>query len=189
MASFGTLKLRKITWSELFYDTLELAKKIAFAGFHPELLVVVARGGLVVGRLLSDFLSIRRIANVSVRLYEGIGTAAKEPILEGSINSDEIRGKPVLVVDDIVDSGTTLSFVLKYISAHNPGEVRSAALYVKPWAKTRPDFFVRVIEEWAVFPYEIRETLESIPNEYQSLLGLDSKVIEDIKNIVENSKR
>ncbi|QOJ78252.1 phosphoribosyltransferase [Infirmifilum lucidum] len=184
MAGNASLKLRRITWGDLFNDTLELARQIIASGYHPELLLVVARGGLVVGRILSDLLSVRDIANVSVKFYKGVGLASDKPVIAEGLNPGLVAGKAVLVVDDIVDSGSTLQAVLEHLSSNEPRGVKSAALYVKPWAKIYPDFYVRTVEEWIVFPYEIRETLESIPSGYEDALGIDPRVLEEIRDII-----
>ncbi len=184
MADNASLRLRRITWGELFNDTLELARQIIASRYRPELLVVIARGGLVVGRILSDLLSVRDIANVSVKFYKGVGLTSDKPVISEGLNPGLVAGKAILVVDDIVDSGSTLQAVLEHLSSTGPRIVKSAALYVKPWAKIYPDFYVRTVEEWVVFPYEIRETLESIPSGYEDALGIDPRVLEELRDMM-----
>ncbi len=62
---------------------------------------------------------------------------------------NELTGlKPsrVLVVDDIVDTGKTLS---EYSTRYD-----TATLLVKPWAKIKPTYHIHITEDWPVFPYE-----------------------------------
>src|SRR4029079_11336967 len=42
-----------------------------------------------------------------------------------------VEGKHVLVVEDIVDTGLTLRYILDYIRAHNPASLRVVALLNK----------------------------------------------------------
>ncbi|MEZ0345417.1 MAG: phosphoribosyltransferase [Infirmifilum sp.] len=182
------LKIANISWSELYRDTVELSKKILVSGFIPQKLVVIARGGLVLGRLLSDLLGVKDITIIPVSFYQGIGSTNEKPVILKEIDDKNLGGKVVLIVDDIVDTGETLQAVLEYVQRFNPKELRSAALYVKPWAKILPDYFVRVVDVWVVFPYELRETLEKLPEEYVELLSLDAETIEDIKTIEEYTR-
>ena len=56
----------------------------------------------------------------------------------------------ILVVDDLVDSGQTMSVVTKLFA----NKVKTAVLFRKPTTKFEPDFFVAEVGEWVVFPYE-----------------------------------
>ena len=66
--------------------------------------------------------------------------------------------KHVIVVDDIVDSGSTLT---KY---HGKG-VATAALFVKPHSSIKPHFWVRETKDWVVFPYEAAKDAGDSENE------------------------
>ncbi|GAA0181560.1 hypoxanthine phosphoribosyltransferase [Clostridium sediminicola] len=44
----------------------------------------------------------------------------------------EIKGKEVLVVEDIIDSGYTLQYLVKYLKSRNPNSVEIACLLDKP---------------------------------------------------------
>ena len=46
--------------------------------------------------------------------------------------SDNIEGYDVLIVDDIVDTGTTMKFVKEYIQKYNPASVKCCVLLDKP---------------------------------------------------------
>lgn len=184
MVDDGQLRLRALSWSEFFEDTVALAHKILSSGYTPGKLVLIARGGLVVGRLLSDLLSVRELVEVHARFYEGPGITLEQPIVTMSVAEEDVRGARLLVVDDIVDTGKTLKTVLEKLASYKPEEVKSAALYVKPWASCKPDFYVKVTNEWLVFPYEIRETLENLPRGKENILKLDPHLLRDIRRII-----
>lgn len=44
----------------------------------------------------------------------------------------EVKGKHVLIVEDIIDSGVTLKYLMKYLSARNPESLEIACLLNKP---------------------------------------------------------
>lgn len=66
---------------------------------------------------------------------------------------DNLEGYDVLIVDDIVDTGTTMKFVMEYVKKHNPSSVKCCVLLDKPSRRkvelvpdyccfTIPDLFV-----------------------------------------------
>jgi hypoxanthine phosphoribosyltransferase len=62
------------------------------------------------------------------------------------INKDlsaNIEGKPVIMVEDILDSGLTLSYLTKYLMQRKPASIKIATLLDKPArrrAEVRPDY-------------------------------------------------
>lgn len=44
----------------------------------------------------------------------------------------EIKGKDILIVEDIIDSGVTLKYLMKYLGARNPRSLEIACLLNKP---------------------------------------------------------
>ena len=70
-----------------------------------------------------DFLSVSSYGN-------GTQTSGEVRILKDLDAS--LEGKDLLVVEDILDSGVTLSFLLKNLSARNPASIRLCTFFDKP---------------------------------------------------------
>ncbi len=67
-----------------------------------------------------------------------------------------LEGKDILVVEDILDSGNTLSFLLKTLSARNPASIRLCTLLDKPDRRTAPvhaDYVGAQIEDKFIIGY------------------------------------
>ena len=152
-------KLRVITWDELVAKSMALARKIedSRGPLSFDAIVAVARGGLVVARLLSDLLGVKRVASLQVEYYTGVDERGSRPVIVGGLGAD-VEGLEVLLVDDVADTGETLRLAAEHVRDRKAGGVATATLYVKPWCRFRPDYFVEVVEEWVVFPYEHCET-------------------------------
>jgi hypoxanthine phosphoribosyltransferase len=52
----------------------------------------------------------------------------------------EVKGRDVLVVEDVLDTGNTLKAVVAALESHGARSVRTVALLRKPGAKVAPDF-------------------------------------------------
>ena len=153
-------RIEVITWEQLQRDIFRLGEKIIESGFKPEVIVAIARGGWVVGRILSDILGVKKVAGITIKFYKAVEKREKEPEIYQSLNID-VKGKRVLLVDDIVDTGKTLSKALQHVKERH-AIVKTATPYVKPHTEMWPDYYVRVVDKWVVFPYEYFETLEDL---------------------------
>jgi hypoxanthine phosphoribosyltransferase len=78
-----------------------------------------------------------------------------------------IEGQNVLIVEDIVDSGVTLNYLLRLLHQRNPKSIHIATLLDKPERRIRP--------------VDIRYTGFQIPDEFVIGYGLD--YAEDYRNL------
>nr|WP_205752713.1 hypoxanthine phosphoribosyltransferase [Cryptosporangium phraense] len=141
----------------------ELARKVE-ADFQadassPLLLVGVLKGAFV---FMADFARELRhpteIEFMAVSSYGSSTTSSGVVRILKDLDRD-IAGRHVLVVEDIIDSGLTLSWLLKNLASRNPASVRVVALLRKPDA-------VKV-------PVEVPYVGFDIPNEFVVGYGLD----------------
>jgi hypoxanthine phosphoribosyltransferase len=112
-------------------------------------------------RVLSDLLENTNLANVKAQNYLGIGKPASEPSLTQPLSA-QVRGKTVLVVDEIADTGKSLRLVIDHVQEQGAREVKTATLYYKPQSIVKPDFYEKQTDCWVVFPWEIKETVQQL---------------------------
>ena len=145
---------RYIGWAEFGNLTEALAEKVRSSGKTFDLVIGIARGGVPVAMVLSDRLGVKTDM-ITVKSYNGINERGSVRIL--STLSEDIRGKRVLLVDDLVDQGDTMSGVKGFLNEKGAEAVETAVLFKKPWSKTHPDYFLETAGEWMVFPWELSE--------------------------------
>lgn len=143
-------------------DCVRLARQVFDdSTWQPDLLLALWRGGAQPGVIMSEVFAFlkRPIAHAVVKCasYSGIGARANEVIFQNAdALLDSIKpGSKVLVVDDVFDTGKTAEAVKQRLSH---ADLRIATVYWKPKAALvdfKPDYTVRELNEWIVFPHEL----------------------------------
>jgi len=142
-----------LTWSTYGDASRELGQQLARSGFAPDIVLGIARGGLVLAASLAYGAGCKNLFSVNVEFYTGEGTTLEAPVmLPPLLDSAELDDARVLVVDDVADSGKTLELVLDFCRGH-VAEARSAVLYQKPTSLLDADFVWRHTERWIDFPW------------------------------------
>ncbi len=142
-----------ITWEQLETLLAKLALAVSRSGFRPDTIVGVSRGGLVPTRLMSDFLNVKDVIVLGVAFYEDLGRTSTEPRITHPLTRD-IKGKKVLLLDDVSDTGGSLELAKRHVLSLGPSELRVCTLHRKPWSTFTPDEFIDETDRWIIYPWE-----------------------------------
>jgi hypoxanthine phosphoribosyltransferase len=141
-----------LTWADFGAGARDLAG-IVLADFRPDLVVAVARGGLLPGGAVAYALGVKAVGTLNVEFYTDVEETLPDPVvLPPLIDTAALAGTRALVVDDVADSGRTLALVLDLVRSHG-ADARSAVLYAKPTSVVDPDFVWRRTDRWITFPW------------------------------------
>jgi hypoxanthine phosphoribosyltransferase len=168
------------TWNQVYDALLSVAGEIRQSRFKPDVIVGIAKGGWIPARVLADLLDVPRLATVRVEFYVGVAETLNEPVLTQNV-SENVTGKRVLVVDDVIDTGKSLALTRSHVSQQDAAEVRTAAVYYKPWSQVTPDYYDKETRNWVVFPWETRETIRKIAERYQVREAVEEEVTKLVK--------
>ena len=149
------------TWNQIHAMLVSQAEKIRCSGFKPDVIVGVTRGGWVPARVLSDLVEVSNLAAVGVEFYLGVAETRNEPVLTQGVSAD-VKGKKVLLVDDVADTGKSLQLAREHVLQQGATEIRIATVYRKPWSVIKPDYYETETRCWVVFPWEPKETIRKI---------------------------
>ncbi|MCS6855055.1 MAG: xanthine phosphoribosyltransferase [Elioraea sp.] len=140
-------KFYTVTWDQLHRDGKALAwKLLALGPWHG--IVAITRGGLIPAAIVARELDCRLIESVSVVTYEemdrGEPRVTKPPAAAGD-------GAGWLIVDDLVDTGTTARAVRDLLP-----QAHLATVYAKPAGKPMVDTYVTEVSQdtWILFPWD-----------------------------------
>ncbi|HAZ29000.1 MAG TPA: hypoxanthine phosphoribosyltransferase [Candidatus Magasanikbacteria bacterium] len=98
-------------------------------------LVVILKGAVMFGadlaRALAPFFPLLRVEFMRLSSYGNERKTSGEVKVELDL-SHPIEGRQVLVVEDIIDTGTTLGYLVRLLQARRPRTLQVAALLDKP---------------------------------------------------------
>ena len=136
-----------LTWELNGIACRELAEQVAADAFVPDIILGIARGGLIPAGALAYALDCKLMISLNVEFYTGVGETLSEPVMLPSLlESSGLTDQRVLVVDDVADTGKEQGRV---------AEVRNAVLYKKPHTITIPDYSWRTTDKWIDFPWSV----------------------------------
>src|SRR5438876_1453293 len=148
------VEFRYIDWTDYGKLVAELTDRIRSRGQTFDLIIGIARGGIPVAMVIADQLEVQ-IDFINVKSYTGVAAREKPRII--STLTEDVKGKRVLVVDDLIDEGDTMSTVLAYLKPRKPESLNTAVLVKHPWSNHEPYYFLEVLDKWVVFPWELAE--------------------------------
>lgn len=141
----------ELSW-ELFGELCRaLAVRVANSGFEPEIVVGIAKAGVIPGAVVASMLRCD-FASMKISRRAGLELVSDRP----KILSEAPRiaaGKRVLVVDEICTSGETLRTAANALRNVRPKEVRTATSFVRV-SGHKPDYFAFETDGTIVFPWD-----------------------------------
>lgn len=145
METLSTQLVDQFQSSETIFDTI----------------LAVTRGGLVPATLISQSLELRTVLAATVMFYSDDGEkffGMTEPRFLSFPSPDALKGRRVLIVDDVWDSGRTMRSVREKVKRANPADVKVSVMHFKKghnrFVDDAPDFFVDITDDWIVYPWE-----------------------------------
>lgn len=152
-----------ISWNSVHALALKLARGIAESDYRPDIIVAIGRGGWVPGRLLSDFLGQMDLTSFKIEHYQS-ARQPKRAQVRYPLAAD-VRGRRVLLVDDVADSGETFAVALAHLNSRGaPAELRSAVLHYKTVSPYLPDYYAQKVVNWRwiIYPWAIAEDVGNL---------------------------
>jgi xanthine phosphoribosyltransferase len=155
MIHSGATKAFPVSWDQFHRDARALAWRLTDKGPF-EAIVCITRGGLVPAAIVARELGLRHIETVCISSYHDYKTQGELEVLKDiapSIKSiGDGRGKGILVVDDLTDTGKTAKIVHDMLP-----HAHFAAVYAKPQGAPMMHTFVTEVSQdtWIYFPWDM----------------------------------
>ena len=146
-----------MTWDDLGAGARELAQLVHDDGYRPDMVLAIARGGLLVAGALSYALGVKNTYTMNVEFYTGIDERLDVPMILPPVPSlVDLSEARILVADDVADTGKTLRLVEEFCGGH-VAEVRHAVLYEKPRSEVKCEYVWKRTDRWITFPWSAHD--------------------------------
>ncbi|WMJ72909.1 hypoxanthine phosphoribosyltransferase [Cytophagaceae bacterium ABcell3] len=130
---------------EVFIDRENIAKRVKelgnviskeYEGLEPIFVVVLNGGFMFASDLLKEVSIPCHVSFVKVSSWHGIESSGSVKKLLGL--QEDIKGKHIIVVDDIVDTGLTMKEIIEDLRKEEPASIEIASFIIKPEALSHP---------------------------------------------------
>ncbi len=158
----------------------QLADKIIDSGFDPDVIVAIGSGGFLPARIIKTFIN-RPIYAVGISYYGLDNKHRTHPTKIQWIDEvqEQLKGKKVLLIDEVDDTRATLSYCVKELLKYNPEEIAVLVLHNKIKKKDaefpkeiKRYFPALVIEDmWIKYPWDALDIEEHTEKEKTMLLN------------------
>ena len=162
-------KATYVSWKDIEDWTKGIMKMIIADDYNPDIIVGIARGGLVPARMVADYLFKKDLLSIKTEHWGVTETMDGKAVLKEKLNYD-VSGKKVLIVDDITDTGESMRLSYNYIKSLNPAELKTTSMLYVNGSSYTPDYYGKGLskEEWAwfVFPWNVYEDTYNLSKKF-----------------------
>ena len=153
-----------VDWNYAYDLCRDVSEKIKTAGFTPEVIVGVARGGWYLARVLCDFFLLKDLLSLKMEHWGVTATITGAAELKYGFDDtaiEKLKAKSVLIADDVTDTGDSINFVVEYVKSLGAAEVKTAVLQHKTSSSFVPDYYGELIKDWKwlIYPWSIHEDI------------------------------
>ena len=146
-----------MSWDDLGDGARELAQRIYDDGYRPDMVLAIARGGMLVAAALGYALGVKNTFAMNVEFYTGIDERLEMPMILPPVpDLVDFAETRVLIADDVADTGATLALVKEFCEG-KVAEVRCAVLYEKPHSTVQCEYVWRRTDRWITFPWSAQD--------------------------------
>lgn len=147
------MEIINLDWCSVKSSVKFLAEKLVAE--HPEVIIAIGSGGLVLAGIISKLIGVRDIRVMSIRKYSDDKPAKQvevPPLLEHD-NSGDVKGRCTLLIDDFSSTGETLEIARKRLYEKGASKVVTCSLVTKQDSKM-PDYYALSVDGCVIFPWE-----------------------------------
>jgi hypoxanthine phosphoribosyltransferase len=176
----GPLRQEMLTWADVDKLLDVLLPQLQAAGPF-DAMVIITRGGIIPGGLVSEALNLRYILMAAVQFPAGQPSEIGKPAAlaawpeflqfpEGEL----LQGRKTLIVDDVWGSGRTSTAVRSRVETAG-GTPFTCVFHFNPhrslFEKAGPGFYGAVTDAYIVYPWEVDRGLRGIPLDEPRYMG------------------
>lgn len=146
-------KQQAFSYEAMIGTVQRLAEEIA-SRHSVDVIVFIHRGGMVPARYFAKHLDVRRVYGVGLQSYTD--RQRGELHMYQELPPELESSGTVLIVDDIVDSGSSLELTVKHLTERGVGDIATCVLHKKTDCSIEPDYCGHVVDRdiWIAYDWE-----------------------------------
>lgn len=176
-------RARLLEWSHIEKWCETLRKKI-IDSYEPDFIIGLSRGGLAPARILSDTLLVKDLFSLKTEHWGMTANVDGKAKLKNSETLD-VKGRKVLVVDDITDTGESMELAKNHVETMGPEDLKTATMLHITRSKHVPSFYAEEVSEsqwtWFIFPWNVTEDLNNLIRKIGSEVMTSEEIISGLK--------
>jgi hypothetical protein len=156
----------KFTYQDIHRTVRSLAERVTAAGYETDVIVAIGSGGFIPARMLRTFID-RPILTVGVAYYDKDNKPTTNPRKVQWIEEAEreLKGRRILLVDEVDDSRATLEYCVRELMSHGPATIAVAVLHNKLKEKrgAMPEEVslylagLDIEDRWVAYPWDAKD--------------------------------
>ena len=155
-----------IHWKDFDLQIRGLYESLNSSGYLPDTIIGIFQGGWIVAQALADYFLEAKILGCTYKKKAGKGRSV---VISTEDDESEdvapyINSKNVLIVDEVVESGKTITEHRKYIERFNPEQLKAACLYQSTHSILEIDYIHKKfsVQKNFIFPWRFVRELDCI---------------------------
>ena len=148
--------VKEISWEDFGQLAATLTEHLAAEDI--EVVIGIARAGLFPAAAVACTLR-RELFPVRITRRFNDQVTYSQPVWKVDVSPD-VAGKVVAVIDEMADTGETLTLVAKRVQEQGAARVVTASLISHSWADPKPDHVALTTDALVLFPWDRRVYLE-----------------------------
>lgn len=162
-----------VSYNQIHTIMKDLSRQVGESGFKPDYIVAIGTGGFIPARMIKTFIN-RPILTVGIAYYDLNDNIMDKPnIIQWIDDADsKLKGKKILLVDEVDDSRATIGFCLEKLLSHNPEEIAVTVVHNKekekrgeiPSQVTKYFAGETMEDKWICYPWDADEIYEHDKN-------------------------
>lgn len=151
-------KTKIVKWEEIRRLSRNIITQINNSNVQIDTLVTIFRGGSILSLILGANIKNVNTSCLHIKrsLTNEVNSEFGNSIFKGITNENEIKGKNILITEDIIDSGLTLDRAIEILKEYKPKNIYIATFYNFNKKKYKISFTGEFVEQpcWFIFPWE-----------------------------------
>jgi hypothetical protein len=129
-------------------------------GWQPDLVIAIGRGGYVPARIVCDELLTTHLSSIRLEHWGPAASRRENAVVKYPL-ACSAEGMDLLVIDDVTDTGETLSTAVDYLQQLKPSRIRTGVLHHKISSGFTPDYYAELVKDWRwiIYPWAVHEDI------------------------------